>query len=104
MAKFLALVAALLVSAEALTFQSKNVQDPCSGCSDPHVTSYQECMVKSPINPCRKMESGMSADNHCCVVKEKHKRCLGCKASGDRPHYSSKFTDQAASGTTVFEP
>ena len=98
---FVLVVALVLVSACALSL--KQEQDPCSGCSMPHLQSYQECMVKNPVAPCRKQPNGVSTDNHCCLVQEKHKRCQGCKQSGSRPHYGSVYTDQLATGKTVNE-
>merc|ERR1719247_388657 len=79
-------------------------QDPCAGCSDPHVVQYQKCQTEMSYNPCSKQYTGVAFDNHCCVIKEKHGRCLGCKSQGARPHYNSKWTDQANLGVTVDEP
>merc|ERR1719453_1992598 len=78
-------------------------QDPCAGCSDPHVVSYQKCQVSMAHNPCSTQYTGVAFDNSCCIAKEKHGRCLGCKASGARPHYNSKWTDQKNLGVTVDE-
>merc|ERR1719408_698146 len=79
-------------------------QDPCAGCSDPHVVQYQKCSTEMAYNPCAKQYTGVAFDNHCCTIKEKHGRCLQCKSQGARPHYNSKWTDQLNSGVTVFEP
>merc|ERR1719263_1254054 len=79
-------------------------QDPCAGCADPQVVSYQKCAASLAYNPCSTQYTGVAFDNSCCVVKQKHGMCLGCKGMGARPHYNSKWTDQLNSGTTVFEP
>merc|ERR1719359_1853989 len=79
-------------------------QDPCAGCSDPYVVQYQKCMVSMSNNPCTTQYTGVAFDNGCCITKEKHGRCLTCKSEGSRPHYNSKWTDQANSGMTVTEP
>jgi len=76
-------------------------QDPCAGCSDTALTSHQKCAVSMSHNPCSTQYTGVAFDNSCCIAKEKHGRCLGCKSSGDRPHYGSHWTDQATSGVTV---
>jgi len=54
-------------------------------------------------NPCAKQYTGVAFDNHCCIVKEQHMRCLQCKAQGTRKHYNSKWTDQKNTGVTVVE-
>merc|ERR1740115_67031 len=69
-------------------------QDPCAGCVDSHVVSYQKCMSGMGGNPCTKQYTGVAFDNSCCVMKEKHGMCLRCKSMGARPHYNSKWTDQ----------
>jgi len=79
------------------------VQDPCAGCMDTHVVEYQKCQSTTKYNPCAKQYTGVAFDNHCCIVKEQHGRCLQCKAQGTRKHYNSKWTDQKNSGVTVVE-
>merc|ERR550537_1594049 len=78
-------------------------QDPCAGCVDSHVVSYQKCMSSVGSNPCTKQYTGVAFDNGCCVMKEKHGMCLRCKSMGARPHYNSKWTDQQNLGVTVYE-
>merc|ERR1719310_752863 len=69
-------------------------QDPCAGCVDSHVVSYQKCMSTLGSNPCTKQYTGVAFDNGCCVMAEKHSMCLRCKGMGARPHYNSKWTEQ----------
>jgi len=81
--------------------QTVTVQDPCAGCSDTALTVHQKCAVSMSHNPCSTQYTGVAFDNSCCISKEKHGRCLGCKSSGDRPHYGSRWTDQKNTGVTV---
>lgn len=87
---------------EQIDLNSK--QDPCSGCSDAQVVQHQKCMVEMTNNPCTKLYTGVAFDKDCCVMKDKHARCLMCKSQGARPHYNSKWTDQMHLGVTVSEP
>jgi len=68
------------------------------------VLNYQECQKGLKASPCSKQYTGVAFDNHCCIVQEKHKRCLGCKSAGTRPNYNTKYADQLATGETVVEP
>jgi len=86
---------------KAVLAETTSKQDPCAGCSDTALTSHQKCAVSMSHNPCSTQYTGVAFDNSCCIAKEKHGRCLGCKSSGDRPHYGSRWTDQKASGVTV---
>jgi len=87
----------------ALLGKSGVAQDPCAGCTDPAVVEYQKCSSTMEYNPCAKQYTGVAFDNHCCIVKEQHMRCLQCKAQGTRKHYNSKWTDQKNTGVTVVE-
>merc|ERR1719224_33333 len=82
---------------------SKIEQDPCAGCVDSHVVSYQKCMSALGSNSCTKQYTGVAFDNGCCVMAQKHGMCLRCKGMGARPHYNSKWTDQQNLGVTVYE-
>merc|ERR1712224_792850 len=93
-------VAVALLCVLALASQTA-AQDPCAGCTDPAVVEYQKCSSTMKYNPCAKQYTGVAFDNHCCIVKEQHMRCLQCKAQGTRKHYNSKWTDQKNTGVTV---
>merc|ERR1719506_2810751 len=98
-----AFACAALCLLAAAAVATADAQDPCAGCTDPAVVEYQKCSSTMKYNPCAKQYTGVAFDNHCCIVKEQHMRCLQCKAQGTRKHYNSKWTDQKNSGVTVVE-
>merc|ERR1719159_787050 len=77
---------------------TKIEQDPCAGCTDAHVVTYQKCMSQVSNNPCTIQYTGVAFDNPCCVLKQKDGMCGRCKAMGARPHYGSRWTDQLNAG------
>merc|ERR1719207_417091 len=82
---------------------TKIEQDPCAGCVDSHVVSYQKCMSTLSNNPCTLQYTGVAFDNGCCVMAQKHGMCLRCKGMGAPSHYNSNWTDQQNLGVTVYE-
>eukprot|EP00929_Paragymnodinium_shiwhaense_P072309 TRINITY_DN3670_c0_g2_i1.p2 TRINITY_DN3670_c0_g2~~TRINITY_DN3670_c0_g2_i1.p2 ORF type:complete len:149 (-),score=56.30 TRINITY_DN3670_c0_g2_i1:72-458(-) len=65
----------------------KEEQDPCAGCTEEGAQAYQKC-ARDHGNPCAEVNdaglvikgAGKKKDVGCCMKKEKHDRCMGCKS------------------------
>merc|ERR1719460_1013323 len=62
-------------------------QDPCAGCNEALSLKYQGC-ARDHGNPCAERNAaglvsdaeGTKKDVKCCLVKEKHDRCMECRS------------------------
>merc|ERR1719487_724251 len=98
-----------MIIATALLAQSAEAfkQDPCANCNEQHALKFQKCILEHG-NPCAEYNEagivtkvGTKKDVGCCLVKEKHSRCLKCKTM-DCAHNTCKVNKHYyAERTTV---
>ena len=83
----LALFSLVLQLPQGAALNVRGGQDPCAGCDESLAQAYQTC-AKEYGNPCAETNeaglvgsgAGKKKDVSCCLKKQKHDRCLGCKS------------------------
>merc|ERR1719217_1488691 len=88
---------------------AKFLQDPCANCDEGKALQFQRCILEHG-NPCAEYDEagivtkvGTKKDVGCCLVKEKHHRCLKCKEM-DCSHNTCKVNKKYYSERTLGEP